>query len=166
MAGDLTLPIKIGSIEIDKLTDLQAEHVGQSLASIDPWAHYEYPAEKLIDFLKSDDPAAYKYAITYNQQLAGTIVIRSPWLHGPYIQLLGLLTGFQSKGLGRDVLQWVEDSYRDKFRNLWLNASEFNERAIAFYQRFGFEKVGLLDELVKDDYNEILFRKKLRASSD
>ena len=141
--------------------DDMAHEIGQVLATIDPWAHYDYPAYKLIDFLKWKDSSTRQYAIIYEDELAGTVAIRNPWLQGPYLQLLGLFPDYQSLGIGRQILHWLENEARGNSRNLWVVASEINTRAIAFYERHGYSKIALLDSLVKEEMNEILLRKRI-----
>jgi ribosomal protein S18 acetylase RimI-like enzyme len=45
--------------------------------------------------------------------------------------------------------------------NLWLCVSAFNSRAIAFYERQGFQPVADLPDLVTPGFAELLMRKRL-----
>ncbi len=156
-----------GEIVLSPMNNIEAEYIGLYLASISPWSDYDYPAEKLVKFLQWEDPTTFQYTIKYQENLAGTIVIRIPWLQGPYIQLLGLKTELHNKGIGTQVMDWaIQKSKETSARNLWVVASEFNQKAVRFYERHGFEKAAQFDELVKDDLNEILFRKKLFKNSE
>ena len=51
-----------------------------------------------------------------------------------------------------------------KSRQLWLCVTTFNTRARAFYERFGFEEVAVLDKLATEASDEVLMRKRLRYS--
>ena len=80
----------------------------------------------------------------------------------PYLQLLAVLPEFQGRNLGLRLLQWMEFEARGaEARQLWLCVSTFNTRAQAFYQRFGFEAVAVLDKLASDASDELLMRKRL-----
>jgi hypothetical protein len=40
-------------------------------------------------------------------------------------------------------------------------ASEFNARAIEFYERHGFDRVGAIPDLISPGFAELLLRKRL-----
>jgi ribosomal protein S18 acetylase RimI-like enzyme len=44
---------------------------------------------------------------------------------------------------------------------LWVCASDLNSRAIAFYERHGFNRVGIIPDLVAPGATELLVRKRL-----
>jgi ribosomal protein S18 acetylase RimI-like enzyme len=89
------------------------------------------------------------------------VVVRSPWLYGPYISLLAVLPSHQGLGLGSAVLASIERQLDSSDRNLWVCASTFNSSAIDFYIHRGFEPVGDLPDLVRVGFTERLFRKRL-----
>lgn len=146
---------------LSSLRDGEAEMLGAAFAAMDPWKAYGFPAENLARFFAASEPDARRWAIRVDDRLAGAVVIRAPWLHGPYLQFLGLLPGDEGQGLGRLVLDWMAREGQGRVRNLWLCVSEINGRARAFYEREGFERVALFDALVADGMDEILMRKKL-----
>ena len=47
-----------------------------------------------------------------DDKIAGVVAIRSPWLRGPYLELLCVLPDFQRQRIGADVLQWMEQEVR------------------------------------------------------
>ncbi len=159
-------PFSPHTVLSDKLSlfpvdDEMAIEIGHELSEMDPWEHYNYPAYKLVEFLKWDDPSTRQYAIIYEDELAGTVALRYPWLQGPYLQLLGLFSEYQNLGIGTEILNWIENEARGSSRNLWVVASELNTRATAFYEKHGYKRVAMLDDLVKEGMNEILFRKRI-----
>ena len=139
-----------------------AASLGAAFAAISPWADYPYPASALAAYFKKSEAGAPRYQIVFGGQIAGVAGLRDDWLRGPYLQFLGILPGFQGRGLGACVLAWFERTARDGGqRNLWVAASDFNTAAIRFYQRHGFAACASLDGLVADGRTEILLRKKL-----
>jgi diamine N-acetyltransferase len=44
-------------------------------------------------------------------------------------------------GIGSAILGWMADEAAPAARNLWVSASDFNKRAIAFYERPDFSRV-------------------------
>ena len=143
------------------VSEAEANQLGGQLAALDPWRTLGFSPAALAGYLLRDDPALHRYAVQVEESLAGVVCVRYPWLRGPYIELLGLAGGFQGQGLGRELLAWVESAALPVASNVWVAASSFNERALAVYRRAGFEPVGVIEGLVREEMNEILLRKRL-----
>lgn len=139
----------------------EAAVLGTQLATMDPWRTLESTPEALSAYLLRPDSALSRYGVYAGNQLAGVISIRYPWLRGPYIELLGLLDGYQGQGIGRELLEWVCHETHPFAKNVWIAASGFNARALTIYQKLGFTPTGELPDLVKDGYTEYLLRKRL-----
>lgn len=148
-------------LALSPLAEGEARQLGSVLATIDPWATYGYSADRLTAFFAEVEADAMRWAVRADGVLAGVVVIRSPWLHGPYLHFLAALPEHQGKGIGAAVLRWMEQEARGNVRNLWLCVSRINTRAQAFYRREGFETAAMLDELVASGMDEILMRKRL-----
>lgn len=139
-----------------------AEMLAPQLANIDPWARYNYTPAALASFLAAGEADAPRYAIAVGRAIAGAVCIRKNWLRGPYLQFLGILPPYQSQGIGSSVLNWFESQAREVgAQNLWIAASEFNVRALSFYERHGYGRVAVLTDLVVEGSSEILLRKRL-----
>lgn len=144
------------------LSASDAHRLGEEFAAINPWAAYGYPAASLGDFLAASEADAPRFALIVDEAIVGAAVIRCAWLRGPYLQFLAILPEAQRLGLGAAFVAWMEREARDaNERNLWVAASQINAGAIRFYERHGFTEVAMLDDLVADGRNEILFRKRL-----
>lgn len=159
------MPLQSPATEIVSFRPMTAEsamRLGEGLAAIDPWARYRYTPEALATFLSMREEQAPRSEILSEGALAGALCIRDNWLRGPYLQFLGVLPGFQNRGLGRAALAFFEDRARQQAaRNIWVVASEFNHGALAFYERFGFVRIATLDGLAAEGIGEILLRKRL-----
>jgi GNAT superfamily N-acetyltransferase len=143
------------------MTDEQALAVAEMLAVSEPWASLKFSATSLANYLIRDDAALRRYVISVDDNLAGVICVRSPWLRGPYIELLGLSPNHRGKGIGKQVLAWAETEARREAKNLWVVASSFNHQALNFYQSLGFYPIGPIQGLVTPEHDEILLRKVL-----
>ena len=151
------------AVSLAPMTPEAAAVLGPGLAAIDPWARVNYSPVRYTAFLTAKEDGAMRYQIVVADALAGTMVVRQPWLHGPYLNTLGLLPGFDGQGLGAVVLGWFEaEARRAGFRNIWLCVSSFNTGAERFYRRHGFEPSATLENLSFDGFDEILMRKRLR----
>ncbi len=148
-------------VKLQPMTAERAEPLGLAVASIEPWAQIHYPASHMTSFFMAEDPALSRHVVLIGDEPAGVIAIRSPWLHGPYLQLLAVLPPFQNQGYGAILLDWFETCAQPHNRWLWLCHSSFNRRAGAFYSRHGFEVVTALTDLLVDGGDEILMRKRV-----
>ncbi len=148
-------------VRLVPMTASLADAVGPGLAGIDPWARVGYAPERMTGFLAATESGAQRYAVLVADEPAGTVVIRDPWLHGPYLHLIGLLPPFHGLAIGSRALDWMDAEARGRYRNLWLCVSEFNDGARRLYERHGFALAGRLDSLVFDGMTELLMRKRL-----
>lgn len=157
--------LELGPIRVGGLDEPAARSLGELLVAIDPWRRLEFSAEGIARYLLRDDPALIRHALWLDDTAVGVIAIRFPWLRGPYIEMLGLGESCQGLGVGRRLLDWVErEALQAGQRQVWVAASAFNERALTFYERNGFRRIGVLEDLVKPGFNEILLGKKLAAT--
>ena len=152
----------LGEAVLQPLQSENAVRLGKALAAMPPWSVIPWPAESLTRSFQRELPAMQRFQIIAGGELAGIVAIQHPFLHGPYLQLLAILPGFQGRNLGLRVLEWMETEARmEEARQLWLCVSAFNARARAFYERFGFDMVAVLEKLASDRSDEIFMRKRL-----
>jgi ribosomal protein S18 acetylase RimI-like enzyme len=148
-------------VRLRQLSAGDAAAAARGLAGMDPWLTLGYAAEALTAHLQRPAPGLEKFVLEVAGSAAGVVCLRYPWLLGPYLETLGIWPEFQGRGLGRAVLSWMEDSTLGRAGNLWVAVSAFNRRARAFYQDFGFQEVGVLRDLVRPGFDELLLRKIL-----
>ncbi|MEQ1616449.1 MAG: N-acetyltransferase [Hyphomicrobiaceae bacterium] len=152
---------------LSTITADEAPGLGAALAVIDPWVRYGTTAVNLTALFTPNTDGGIRLAIrtTRNGPPIGVAVIRSPWLGGPYMQFLALLPGAQGLGHGRAMLDWFEVEARVAgLRNIWICAAAFNDDALRLYERHGFERIAVLDNLIKPGFDEVLMRKRLNPS--
>ncbi len=164
----LSKPIEIGvtsnsaRVSLAPMTPDAAQTLGAAFAQIDPWIRYPLSAAGLGAHLDALEPAAPRYVVQIDGAACGAIILRLKWFSGPYVQFLGVLPNVQGQGIGSHALAWLESAARtEAARNLWVAASDFNTGAIRLYERRGFMRVALVDNLVSDGLNEVLLRKRL-----
>lgn len=151
-----------GVIALDNMTLARATGIARGCAGIDPWKRYAITANQLESYLTAIEPGAPRYVLSVDHVIAGAAGFRQDWLRGPYLQFLAILPEHQRKGLGQCVLAWFEGMARARGdKNLWVAASDFNTGALHFYEQHGFQRVALLDGLVRAGFSEVLYRKML-----
>lgn len=80
----------------------------------------------------------------------------------PYIKSVVVSQKYRSQGIGKEVLQFAENFYKQTSRYLFLCVSSFNEKAQKFYIKNDWQVIGELKDYIVDGYSEILMYKKLR----
>ena len=59
------------------------------------------------------------------------------------IERIYLKKKFQGKGLGKKMIEFAKEKAIQKKKNrIWLGVWEKNPKAIGFYEKVGFEKIG------------------------
>lgn len=148
------------SLTLSPLLPEDCPSLAAAIVTMEPWSLMDYPADRLAEFLAKPDGGVTRCLIEVGGKTAGVISVRYPWLKGPYLELLALLTPFQRKGIGGTLLKRFESEAASReARNLFVCASSFNENALRFYRRHGFHDVAVLPGLVAEGYEEILLRK-------
>ena len=149
------------SCSLSSLTENEGGLLSHRLASMDPWLTLGYSAEGLLRYLLRPDPALYRFAIFVGPTATGLVCLRYPWLRGPCLELLAVLDGQQRRGIGREIMSWLQAQCRGTAPNIWALTSSFNAGARSFYRSLGFSEIVSLPALVRAGYDEILLRKAL-----
>jgi ribosomal protein S18 acetylase RimI-like enzyme len=150
-----------GGVRLEPISAQAARKLGLIFSSIDPWKKVDWPAERLETFLAGKVPGASRYLIRHCDELVGAVAVSSPWLHGAYLNFLGIVPGKQNTGIGTVVMDCFETEASSTYRNLWVCVSAFNHRAARFYDARGYTRTAILESLIVEGEDEILLRKRL-----
>jgi [ribosomal protein S18]-alanine N-acetyltransferase len=150
------------TVGLAPMTQDAALHLGAACAAMDPWQRYGRSAERLTANFTNTNAGTFRYQVIVEGACAGAMVIVHPWLIGPYLQFIAVTPEYQSQGVGRVLLAWYERQARTaKQRNMWLCVTGFNERARAVYRADGWQDAARLPDLVANNVDEVLMRKRL-----
>lgn len=143
------------------MTPDAAAVLGRACAAIGPWRHYAIGDALMTKQLAAQEAGAVRYQVLVAGEMAGAVIIRSPWLLGPYLQMLAVLPAFQNQAVGDALLRWYERAAVDAgHRQAWLCVTGVNVHAQRFYREHGWQQVGLIPDLVRDGDDELLMRKQ------
>jgi ribosomal protein S18 acetylase RimI-like enzyme len=78
---------------------------------------------------------------------------------GAYVRMVAVAEGFRGQGIGRKMIEYVSEIASQDISNLFLICSVENKKAQDFYEKAGFERVGVMKDLVVKGHDEILYRK-------
>ena len=125
--------------------------------------HMEYPAgfrwdpEDIKDEFKLSNCSVLKH----NERVLGFVLFRQ--LSDAFeITCLGTQKDSMRHGVMSQLLSSIFDHFKDP-QEWWLEVHEKNQRAIAFYQKMGFEGVGLRKGYYKDGCSAVLMKLKLAS---
>jgi ribosomal-protein-alanine N-acetyltransferase len=82
-------------------------------------------------------------------------------LLGEYLKILVVDGAHRSQGVGRRLMEALEQRAFRSWPNVYLCVSDFNRGAQEFYRRLGYEEVGILKDLLLPGRGEVLMRKTI-----
>jgi len=154
---DLTMT----NITISPATEDERAWAAGQLAGSDPWITLGRNFEHC--YSSCTDPEFMLYTAHLDEKPCGAIILDPRGLAGsPYLKSLIVAEEYRSQGAGAALLEFAENLFRPLSRHFFLCVSSFNKRAIVFYERHGYEKIGELRDYIIEGESEILMHKKLR----
>ncbi len=152
----------LGMCKLRHTTASDAKLLSVTLSKIDPWKTLGSTPNEFEQGFQSQTSSTNTYTVMFEGKPVGIISVRFPWLLGPYLGFLGVIPDAQGKGIGKTLLNWLDETARaHSSRNIFICVSEFNHDAQAFYKACGYKKVANLEGLILDEYDEFLMRKRL-----
>lgn len=95
-------------------------------------------------------------------QLIGYIRLEFLWSTKPYIGLVFVIDEYRKEGVGRKMLNFLEDHLRSHGYDMLLSSSKADEpEPQAWHRAFGFEECGMISCLNEGGIGEIFFMKQL-----
>lgn len=98
--------------------------------------------------------------------LTGAMVVGLVWFarrgafaRSGYIRVVGVRADCRGRGVGTQLMDFVEEALFAEDDNIFLLVSAFNEGAQRFYRRRGYEQVGVLTDYARLGIDEFIFRK-------
>jgi ribosomal protein S18 acetylase RimI-like enzyme len=151
----------VNSVTLSPIDAGLARPLGETIAQMAPWHMLGKDAASLAVSLQVEDHGDIHRVIWLNANCAGAVSIRYPWLYGPYLALLAILPDYQGRGIGSAILRWMEAEVHGTANNIWACVSSFNTDAQTFYIKHGFDTVGILPNLLRNGFSELLVRKQI-----
>jgi ribosomal protein S18 acetylase RimI-like enzyme len=138
------------------------EHIHQCaefMAVSEPWKTLRRTYEEGVAML--NDPNREAYAALVDGQLAGFTILRMDGAFVGYIQTIGVLPQWQSRGIGSKLMAFAEERIFRDTPNAFICVSSFNPKAQKLYKKLGYETVGELTEYIVPGHSEFLMRKTI-----
>lgn len=127
------------------------------MSRTDPWARMGLS----LDFCLRAFEGFFRevYILELDHKLEGFVILQVTGSFKGYIQTLCVSESMRNKGLGKKLLEYAEARIHRISPNLFICVSTFNTRALKLYEDFGFSRVGILNNFLKEGFDEILLRK-------
>jgi len=135
--------------------------VVQLLGESNPWRTLGYTAADWDRIFCPTPQGRDSYVAELDGRVAGIAIVRQRFLAGDYLELLGVAEWARKKGIGRLLLDHIQQLVFGRTRNLFACVSDFNEQARAFYKKLGYQEIGPMPNFLIPGSSEILLRKTL-----
>ena len=137
----------------------EAEICARMMANSEPWVTLRRDRDTSLKMLI--DSSREVYLAILNGEIVGfTILV----MHGAfigYIQSICVAPEWRSKGIGSQLMAFVEKRIFSETPNAFICVSSFNKAAQQLYERLGYEVIGELKEYIVSEHSEILLRKTI-----
>lgn len=132
----------------------------QIISTEDAWRVYGLDYLKSYDVLSTMDDVIY--VALKNEKVIGFITIKINGVGnvGAYVRMIAVNREYRGTGVGTVLVEYIQNLAKQNGKNnIFLICSVENSNAKRFYERVGFKQVGILESLVIDNHDEILFRR-------
>ena len=132
------------------------------IVGIEPWRSLGYEATPLGSYLArmaKEREVWIARGEGRGGKPLGLVVVQDGFLLGAFVSLLAVRPEAAGQGVGRALMEHVAAGVFAKRPWLFVSCDAANVRALAFYRKLGFARVGRLPDLIKPKRVEILLRK-------
>jgi [ribosomal protein S18]-alanine N-acetyltransferase len=150
----------VRNLAIKKLDSTQeAEKCAYITSESEPWKFLQISYE---DSLKTLINPAYETYILYDKDdICGFVTIEMEGVLAGYIKRLAIRNDMQNRSCGKMLMNFAEKRIFAEKPNVFLCVSSFNKKALLFYKKVGYKKVGVLKDFLVKGHSEYLLRKTI-----
>lgn len=132
--------------------------VAMILSTTEAWTCYGINYEIAKQLLEGMQDKSYVAVI--GETIVGFITLRLDGVGniGAYIRMVVVAESFRGEGIGVKMINHIAKIAFEETSNLFLICSIENTKDRAFYEKVGFNQVGILTDLVIKGHNEIFYR--------
>jgi ribosomal protein S18 acetylase RimI-like enzyme len=137
------------------------------------WARID---DESLSFIAAGIPASVVEARIENRCIAvaevagrpvGALQLEYLWGTRPYIAMIRVLSDWQRRGVGRELLTFVESTLSLERHRELLSSSQANEpEPQEWHRHMGFTECGVLAGINENGIDEIFFRKPLASAGE
>ena len=151
---------KRNGVEIRRLEHrADAEICARMMADSEPWITLRRDYDASLKILT--DPSREVYLAMVGDEIVAFIAINMQGAFVGYLQSVCVVPRWRGKGIGSELMDYVEKRILSETHNVFICVSSFNERVQKLYKRRGYEIVGELKNWIVPGHSEILLRKTI-----
>ena len=137
----------------------EAKRCAQMMCSTEPWLTLGRTFEESLALLQ--DPERETYVAADGDRLLGFIILNMHGAFVGYIQTVCVDDAARGQGVGTRLVEFAERRIFRETPNVFLCVSSFNPRALALYERLGYETIGELKNYLIEGASEFMMRKTI-----
>lgn len=149
-------------VQVDAASALDAELCRRLILGSEPWITLQYD-ESNVQAIVSSASSDHLLLARIGTRVVGFALSAPGVLLGEYLKILAVDPSHRGQGVGRRLMEALEERAFRRWPNVYLCVSDFNADARQFYRRLGYEEVGSLKDLILPGKDEILMRKTIAA---
>lgn len=149
-------------VQIESAADLDVALCRRLLLTTEPWTTLRYDDGDVQTIVRSAQ-RDHLLVARLDDRIIGFALSAPGVLLGEYLKILVVDDCCRSLGIGRRLMQALEERAFRCWPNVYLCVSDFNRSARQFYHRLGYEEVGVLKDLLLPGKDEVLMRKSIAA---
>jgi ribosomal protein S18 acetylase RimI-like enzyme len=149
-------------MEIVRATPAIARAQSTWIVEIEPWASLGYQAAPLGRYLgrmAKEREVWVARETGRGKAPLGLVVVQDGFLLGCFVSLLAVRPDSAGQGVGRALMEHVAARTFQNRAWLFVSCDAANPRALSFYKKLGFQRVGKLPDLIKPKRVELLLRR-------
>jgi ribosomal protein S18 acetylase RimI-like enzyme len=147
-------------MQVRRVEPAAARRQAEWIVAMEPWRSMGFRAAPLGRWLFRRARARCVLAVAHKAAILGVVVIQPDFLLGTFIALLAVQPQAAGQGVGRALIDRVEQETFAKRHWLYVSSDSKNLGAARFYKKLGFKRAARLPDLVCENRVEILWRKK------
>ena len=137
----------------------EARKCAEMMCATDPWITLGRTYDQCLTVVENPDQEVY--LAVDGDQILGFIILVMRGAFTGYIRSICVDSLARGRGVGSDLVRFVEQRVFRETPNVFLCVSSFNPRARALYERLGYELIGELKNYIVDGASELLMRKTI-----
>jgi ribosomal protein S18 acetylase RimI-like enzyme len=151
------MELKILKGSIDYLNDCEEALVNSELGL----RYFSKEGSARISLKEGFDKGEIFVALDNDKNCIGFlwIILNGAFHSFPYLHIMAVKQESRSRGIGKKLLQFFEDTFFRDRTKLFLVVADFNPDAKRLYEKIGYIEVGTIPSLYREGVNEHLMMK-------